>query len=615
MSVPEPDFPQRASAAESSRQSAARPVAAIDNPAPSSDERLSAWLALVCRMIPDVEAALAGFNNGNAAEFNRQVTWPAGGAPNPTLVAAARRALQRGEGALSEIGADGREVLARRLTLGPARGGAIAISVPALADNARHAVLQLLEWSALWLDFVSGARPVHDTAATVQKILFAGLDAADLQRATTHVAGIIAQAMSAERVSIGICRDLRLELAALSHSAAFNPRLQLNREIVAAMEEALDEACPLRYPVAAAAPPRAQHALERLCTGDTPTSAVVVPLFVGDTPVGALIAEREVGQVWSDDEQTMLVSCADALARIIVTRQAIERTLVQRSTQALKNAGGWLRNPGDVAKKALLALCVAAICFVCFASGQLQVAAPAVLEGRIHRSLTAPIEGYVAAAPVRAGDAVEAGDVVAVIDTRSLEFERRRWASERAEYEKGHRRAVAELDRAEATIMQARLGRAKAQLALIDEQLKRTTVTAPFDGMIVSGDLSRSMGAPVARGDVLFEIAPLDDYRVELDVDEADITAVTVGQTGHLALTALPGERLAFTVDQITSVAETSDGRNVFKVEGRLDESATLLRPGMRGVAKIAAGEHRLIWAWTHRAIDRIRLWLWSRAP
>ena len=68
---------------------------------------------------------------------------------------------------------------------------------------------------------------------------------------------------------------------------------------------------------------------------------------------------------------------------------------------ALQRAGGWLRTPGEVAKKALLALAVVALGVACFASGQLHIAAPAVLEGRIHRSLTAPIEGYVAAAPAR----------------------------------------------------------------------------------------------------------------------------------------------------------------------------------------------------------------------
>jgi len=615
MSVPEPDFAPRARVDEPARPASARPVAAVGNPAVSSGERLSAWLALVCRMIPDVEAALAGLSDAPDAGFDPRVTWPAGSVPDPALEAALQRALQRTEGTLCEIADDGRELLARRLTLGPARGGAIAIAVPVLADNARQAVLQLLEWSALWLDFVADARPAPDTAATIQKLMFAGLDAADLQRAATHAAGIIAQALAAERVSIGICDRDRVELAALSHSAAFNPRLQLTRDLVAAMEETLDEARPLRYPVAPDAPPHATHALERLCTGDTPTSACCVPLIAGGSPIGALIAERGVSHGWSDEEQTALVGCADALARVIVTRQAIERTLVQRAADALKGAGGWLRSPGDTVKKALLALAFVGLCFVSVATGQLQVAAPAVLEGRIHRSLTAPVEGYIVEAPVRAGDAVKAGDVIAVVDTRSLEFERRRWASERAEYEKAHRRAIAELDRAEATIMQARLGRAKAQLALIEEQLKRTTVTAPFDGMIVSGDLSRSMGAPVSRGDVLFEIAPLDDYRVELEVDEADITAIAVGQTGHLALTALPGEQLAFTVDQITSVAETSDGRNVFKVEGRLDGAARLLRPGMRGVGKVATGEHRLLWVWTHRLVDRAKLWLWTRTP
>ena len=615
MSAPEPDFALRQAADGPARQASARPVAGVANSAVSSAERLAAWLALVCRMIPDVDAALAGFNTSANNESDTEVAWPPGTEPDPALQAAAQRALQRGEGTVCEISDDGRELLARRLLLGPGRGGAIAIAVPALADNARHAVLQLLEWSALWLDFVSGTRAADDAAVTIEKLFVAGLDAADLQRAATHMAAIIARALSAERVSIGICREDRVELAALSHSAAFNPRLQLNRELVAAMEETLDEARPTRFPAAPGAAPHAVHALERLCTGDTPTSACASPLIATGTPVGVIIAERTVSHAWSEDEQAKLVAYADAVARIVVTRQAIERTLVQRSSDALKSAGGWLRSPGDAVKKALLALIVAGLCFACVGTGHLQVAAPAVLEGRIHRSLTAPIEGYIAAAPVRAGDAVKAGDVIAVVDTRSLEFERRRWASERAEYEKGHRRAIAELDRAEVTIMQARLGRAKAQLALIEEQLKRATVTAPFDGMIISGDLSRSMGAPVSRGDVLFEIAPLDDYRVELDVDEAEITAIAVGQTGHLALTALPGERLPFTVDQITSVAETSEGRNVFKVEGRLNEPATLLRPGMRGVAKVVAGEHRLIWVWTHRVIDRVKLWLWTRAP
>lgn len=612
MAVPETHL---AAAAAPASRSRARPVSPVDNPAASSGERASAWLALVCRMIPDVDAALAGFNDAATDEFDAEVTWPPGSAADPALREGAQRALQRDAGMVSEIDDDGREILAHRLLLGPGRGGAIAITVPALADSARRAVQQLLEWSALWLDFVSREPAADDVGATVQKLLIAGLDAPRLPQAATRMAAIIATSLVAERVSIGIRVNDRIDLLALSHSAAFNPRLQLNRDLVAAMEETFDEARPIRYPADAGSAPCATHAHERLCAGDTPTCACSVPLVAGGSPVGVIIAERPSGESWSSSEQEQLITYGETLARILSIRQANERTLWQRARDAIAEAGGWLRTPGDVFRKALLAVFLLALAIASFGTGQLQVAAPAVLEGKIHRSLTAPIDGYVVEAPVRAGDAVKAGDVIAVVDTRSLQFERRRWVSERAEYEKAHRRAIAELDRAEATIMQARLGRATSQLALIEEQLKRARVIAPFDGMIIAGDLSHSMGAPVSRGDVLFEIAPLDDYRVELDVDEADIAAVAVGQTGHLALTALPGERLAFTVDQITSVAETTDGRNVFKVEGHLEEDVALLRPGMRGVGKVAAGEHRLIWVWTHRLVDRIRLWLWSRAP
>ena len=42
-------------------------------------------------------------------------------------------------------------------------------------------------------------------------------------------------------------------------------------------------------------------------------------------------------------------------------------------------------------------------------------------------------------------------------------------------------------------------------------------------GLVVSGDLSQSVGAAVQRVQLLFEIAPLNAYRVMLNVDESQI--------------------------------------------------------------------------------------------
>ena len=149
--------------------------------------------------------------------------------------------------------------------------------------------------------------------------------------------------------------------------------------------------------------------------------------------------------------------------------------------------------------------------------------------------------------------------------------------------------------------------------ALIDEQLSRTLMVAPFDGLIVSGDLSQSLGSPVERGQVLFEIAPRDDYRVALQIDERDIAQVALGQHGELTVASIPGKRFAFTVSKITPVNTAKDGRNFFRVEASLAQPpGPRLRPGMEGVGKIDIDQRKLVWIWTHRFTDWVRLWLWS---
>ena len=133
--------------------------------------------------------------------------------------------------------------------------------------------------------------------------------------------------------------------------------------------------------------------------------------------------------------------------------------------------------------------------------------------------------------------------------------------------------------------------------------------------MVVSGDLSQLLGTPVEQGKVLFQIAPLSAYRVILEVDERDIAQIGVGQAGELALSGIPDQGLRFTVKQITPVSTAQDGRNYFRVEAQLGDASTRLRPGMEGVGKIAVGERKLVWIWTHPLLDWLSLSLWKWLP
>ena len=212
------------------------------------------------------------------------------------------------------------------------------------------------------------------------------------------------------------------------------------------------------------------------------------------------------------------------------------------------------------------------------------------IEGAVQRSVLAPFKGYIFEAPVRAGDIVEESQVMCRLDDRDLRLERLKWVTQRQQALVRYREAMAEADPAKMNQFKEQMSQAEVQLALIEEELARVNILAPFRGVVVKGDLSQSLGAPVERGQVLFEVAPLDAYRVKLQVDDSDINYVKVGQKGDMVLTAVPDASLPFIVDKITPVTTAKEGRNFFQVEARLEQASERLRPGMEGYAKVMAG-------------------------
>jgi multidrug resistance efflux pump len=198
---------------------------------------------------------------------------------------------------------------------------------------------------------------------------------------------------------------------------------------------------------------------------------------------------------------------------------------------------------------------------------------------------------------------------------QDLKLDQMRWRAERDLAQQKLRQASAAQDRAAMVMAMAQSDQAQAQLSLVDEKIARASIVAPFDGLVVTGDLSQSLGSPVEQGKVLFEIAPLDAYRVILNVDERDIGDLVEGQAGELALAGLPRGVLPFKVKTITPISTAQDGRNYFRIEAQLSDAGTSLRPGMEGIGKVKVGERRLIWIWTHSLVDWLRLTLWKWAP
>ncbi len=145
---------------------------------------------------------------------------------------------------------------------------------------------------------------------------------------------------------------------------------------------------------------------------------------------------------------------------------------------------------------------------------------------------------------------------------------------------------------------------------LLESRIKNLDIKSPAAGIVVSGDLERTEGAPVKAGQAMYEIAPLDRMIVEAEVRDEDVANVAVGQKVAVKLDAYPSTVWKGTIDKIHPRSEIRDSNNVFIAEVRLDQGGEALRPGMKGSATITTTSHTLLWILLHKAWYTSLKWL-----
>lgn len=421
----------------------------------------------------------------------------------------------------------------------------------------------------------------------------------------------LARHLGCERISLGWGRRQRsgMRLMAVSHMRRFDARSAVAHALVAAMEEACASAVPILMTARDTSPQFPAHA--ELLRNGPPRTLYTLPLRDKDTAVGALTLEYIANPPADTGVFDRLQELLIPLTAVLVLRERAQHGGVLRRLQTLSRR---LTGAREWRLKAMAAVVVLAL-GVALVPGQYRITAPAELEGRMQRAIVAPQDGYIATATVRPGDRVHAGDVVATLDARELDLQRANVQAERDRYRKAYRNALAMRDWAQSRIAGAQLAQAQAQFDLVETQLARTRLQAPLDGRVVAGDPQQSLGAPVQRGQILLEIAPLDGYRVVLKVDERRIAGVTAGQMGTVILSAAPDTPLPVRIESVTPVAEVGEGYNRFRVEAQLLETPDWVRPGLSGVAKITVAERSFGWIWTHDLIEWLRLTHWKLLP
>lgn len=577
------------------------------------------WLSIQCRLIDDTAKGLVFSGAPDSDSCTVTASWPEGYVGDAVIAETVKTAIARRQTlfATANGGANkGREIVAAPLMHDGKIHGAVAFDVPRRSNAERGALAQMLHIGSVWLGQIGAAAtpPRIEHVGKIIDLTAICLSAKSFAEAATVIVTELAARFECDRVSFGVVREHNVKLQALSHSAGFSQRQQLGRQVEAAMDEALEQEVTVLHPAIPGRDTRSYAAHAELARWQQSEAICTVPLHYQKTLLGALMFERGAQRPAFDVETIALFEQAAALlGPLLELRRRESRALLAVVKDAARKKFERLVGPGHLVTKFASTGAVLLIVVLAVVPGRYQVGADAVLEGRIERVVAAPQKGYLQSVSARPGDVVKEGAALASLDDRDLKLEQLKWSAKQEQVAQEHRKALAERDRTNIGVLSAQLAQAESQLALIEKQLGRVQLIAPFDGVVISGDFTQALGSPIERGQIMFKLAPLDDYRVILRVDEADIADVREGQRARLTLTATPDEALEILIERITPVASADARANYFRVEAKLDKPPNYLRPGMQGVAKIDIDSRQLISIWTRSLVNwaRVKLWAW----
>ncbi|HAS24254.1 MAG TPA: hypothetical protein DCR64_01470, partial [Vibrio sp.] len=211
-----------------------------------------------------------------------------------------------------------------------------------------------------------------------------------------------------------------------------------------------------------------------------------------------------------------------------------------------------------------------------------KISVPTVIEGKIEAPVVAPYDGFIRSANTKAGESVSEGQILAELEDQELLLAREKLLSQRNEKLNEYRTTLSKGERAQARLLKSQIAQIEGSIAESDLKITKSKISSPISGWVIAGDISRSIGAKVNQGDLLFKVSPLDEFRVMLKIPEKDIRFFLEGQRADLRLHAFPHEQLETKVVSISPLYSELDGIIVYLTEAEiLAEENHALRPGM----------------------------------
>lgn len=589
------------------------------------------WPALVSVMARLAEASRGVLIVGQAAlpdKLRKLSDWTQPGYSDPALVpfikgapALAVKALEFGQ-ALEPIGPgllpDSTHfgICIRLQFQGGADGCVAAFLIPNTTEaKAGELLLRLALLADIPLDYQAQRNTQQPKAeaekfASVLDVLSQVNAEGRFLAALMALANGVASQLQCERVGVGWLDSGYIRLKALSRTERFEPKMAAVQALEAAMEEALDQDEEILWPQ-----PDSSRSVVRdhaaFAQGQGVQHLVSLPIRVAGKGVAVLTCERQAAPFSEVTIQQLRMVC-DQVARRLSDLQASDRWFGSRWTHRLKQRLETWVGPEHTWAKVGAIGASGAVLLLFLPIYPIRIEGNFIVRSEEQSYLSAPFDGFIQSAAVRPGDVLTNGATLMRFNTEQIELEESAAIADQTRYLREAEKARAARNLAEMRIAQAQADQAAARLGLVRHRLSQATLKAPFNGVIVEGDLRQRIAAPVRQGDPLYKFARIDSLFIEAEISERDAHRLTSKATGEVAFVAQPDSKYPVQVLRVEPSAVPKETGNIFIVRASLTgDPQTWWRPGMSGLCKIDSGRGTLFWILTHRTVDFLRLNLW----
>lgn len=586
--------------------------------APFSAQPAGAWLALLAQRIANLRTA-AIYVADAGGQPALLAGWPQDAPVSDEMTESALEGLARGVPlALSSI--RGFHLVCPILA---GTRGVVVAEVPPLVVPALQAALDDVQWGAGWLEAALSRDAGAGAMARAERLELAARLSEDVARTTdamsaaSILAAGIAAAFPAMLVSVGLHRRGDLSIAA--QASLETPRVRSDDDLLDAMAAAINARQTRILPAfsslisgdpegdggvadvdrepagpreAATDPDVPQR--EGSARAGVPTCGIAIPMLVLDVAAGAIVIENQGADGFDPDVVATLETIALQAAPLIQAKPMSRPVQVTPGRRLFVALFG----PVRLRSKMLMVAVLAAALVLIGATASYTVPVTGIVEGAPYRVVTAPFGGPLAEVAVRRGDPVMRGQLLARLDDAELQAERVRLAAEREEALAAIKEAKNNRDSPMPAGLDVRLKELDARKRMLDERITRARVVSPVEGVVVGGVALGAAGTAVPQGEALFEVAPVDSYRLILWVDRREAGQIREGQSGTLHM-ASGNQDLGFTVRRLTSVSARVGGQARIRVEAQPQGFLGAgVEPGTEGSGAIDVGRRKLVWVW-----------------